>query len=99
MSHKEDQEQLAQLTDSLMLSWVRDGIPVFDNEGVEVRKRAINAGELQGILKRLGQCNLTVPNVGENHLTKTRDILATIGVTDEPNDLPPLSMDDDAATA
>ena len=97
MDHKEQQEQLAQLTDALMLEWVRDGIPVFE-EGVEIRRRQINSGELQGILKRLGQCNLTVPNIGQNNLTRTADILGQIGITDQPSNLPPLSMEDDAAT-
>ena len=87
------------MTDAIMLDWVKNGIAIYDDEGNELRRRQINASELNGILKRLHQCNLTVPNVGENDLTDTAAILGRIGITDEPSDLPPLSMDDDAATA
>lgn len=98
MNHKQQQEKLAELTDAMMLEWVTKGVPIYDDEGDIKGRRQPNSGELQGILKRLGQCNLTVPNTGENSLTKTADVLAQIGITDLPSDLPPLSMEDDQAT-
>ena len=98
MKHADQQMLLAELTDAMMLEWVQKGVPIYDEDGDVKGRRQPNASELQGILKRLGQCNLTVPNVGDNHLTRTAEILGRIGINDQPSDLPPLSLEDDAAS-
>ena len=97
-SSKEILETMAAASDRMCLRWIEEGVPVYDDEGGIKYLRCPNAAELQAILKRLGQCNITVKGTADSDAGRMVEILARVGNFKDPEDLPPVSLEDDAAT-